>query len=199
MKTLIIVDVQNDFLPGGALAVQSGDQIIPIINQILPKFDHVFASQDWHPLHHVSFAKTHNKQVGEVLKDSGQILWPVHCVQHTNGAELSPQLKTGAIEAVFQKGVDLNIDSYSAFFDNEHKKSTGLAEHLKKLKLKDLYFAGLATDYCVLYSVLDALNLGFNAFVIQDACRAVNAKEGIRAIEKMGSFGAKVILSEIVS
>ncbi len=177
MKTLIIIDVQNDFLPGGSLAVPKGDEVISVINRIMDQFDHVLATQDWHPKGHISFS-----------------LWPEHCVQRSKGAEIAKELEKKRIEKVFQKGTDLNIDSYSAFFDNEEKKSTGLDTYLKKRHLADLYFAGLATDYCVLYSVLDALELGFKVWVIRDACRAIHDSEG--AFRKMEQKGARIIRSD---
>lgn len=197
MKTLIITDVQHDFMPGGALGIAGADAIVPIINQIIPQFDHIFATQDWHPPHHVSFASTHHKKVGDIIKigEMEQILWPDHCVQNSSGAHFAKGLHRDRMEAVFHKGVDPRVDSYSTFFDNARKRSTGLADHLRKHHLKDLYFVGLATDYCVLYSVLDALDLGFNVWVIKDACRAINLKPGDeeRALEKMEGKGAKMI------
>ncbi|MGB7978962.1 MAG: bifunctional nicotinamidase/pyrazinamidase [Chlamydiales bacterium] len=199
MKTLIITDVQRDFLPGGTLAIPGSDAIIPVINQILPKFEHVFATLDWHPPHHVSFASIHNKKAGEVIQvgDRVQILWPVHCVQNTHGASMAPGLHKDQIEAVFHKGTDPKVDSYSTFFDNARKRSTGLANHLRKQGLNDLYFVGLATDYCILYSVLDSLELGFRTWVVRDACRAINLKVGDeeRAFKAMQIKGAQVILS----
>lgn len=199
MKTLIVVDVQNDFLAHGALAVPDGDAIIPIINRIMPQFDHVFATQDWHPAGHMSFASAYKKQVGDVIWVNGmqQILWPDHCVQNTVGAKFSNALNQTPIEKVFHKGTFPDVDSYSTFFDNAKKRSTGLADHLKKRHLNNLYFAGLATDYCVLYSVIDALDLGFKVWVIRDACRAINLQPGEeeRALEKMQKGGAKIINS----
>ena len=199
MRTLIITDVQHDFMPGGALGIAGANAIVPIINRLIPKFQHIFATLDWHPPHHVSFAETHNKKVGEVIRlgDVEQILWPVHCVQNTRGADFAEGLHRDRIEAVFHKGSDLKIDSYSTFFDNARRRSTGLADHLHKLHLNDLSFVGLATDYCVLYSVLDALELGFQATLIRDACRAINLHSGDeeKAIEQMKKRGAKVILS----
>jgi nicotinamidase/pyrazinamidase len=199
VKTLIITDVQHDFLPGGPLGISGSEAIIPIINWMMPKFEHVVATQDWHPPHHVSFASVHKKQVGETIQvgETTQILWPDHCIQNTYGAELAVGLHQDQIEAIFHKGTDHKVDSYSTFFDTARKRSTGLADHLLKRRLKDLYFVGLATDYCVLYSVLDALELGFNAWVIQDACRWINLNAGdeARAIEAMRFKGAKIILS----
>lgn len=199
MKTLIVTDVQHDFMPGGALGITGANAIVPVINRLIPKFDHVFATQDWHPPHHISFASTHHKKVGEVIRvgDLEQILWPDHCVQNTHGADFATGLHRERFEAVFHKGTDPKVDSYSTFFDNARKRQTGLADHLRKANLKDLYFVGLATDYCVLYSVLDALELGFNAWVISDACRAINLKPGDeeRALEKMRLQGTKIIQS----
>lgn len=202
MKTLIITDVQHDFLPGGALGIAGGDAIVPIINKLIPKFDHVFATQDWHPPHHVSFASTHKRKVGDVIHIGkiDQILWPDHCVQNTHGADFAKGLHREKIEAVFHKGVDPKVDSYSTFFDNAWHRSTGLADHLLKRHLKDLYFVGLATDYCILYSVLDALDLGFKVTVIRDACRPINLHpdDEEKALEKMRQKGAKIITSQEV-
>lgn len=197
MKALIIVDIQEDFLPGGALGVKEGDQVIPLINQLTQQdFDVIVASMDLHPQNHGSFASTHGKQPGEhiELKGLDQILWPNHCVQNTPGAKLAPELETSKIEKFFYKGTERDIDSYSAFFDNGHLKSTGLGDYLKSKGVTDVYFAGLATDYCVKYSVLDAVQLGFKAHVFVDACRAVNLKKGDceRAIEEMKEAGAQI-------
>lgn len=200
MKTLIIVDVQHDFLPGGALAIKGSDKIIPIINRIIPRFSHILATQDWHPSHHMSFASVHHKLAGEVIWVGGmqQILWPDHCLKNTYGAEIAAGLDRDLIEKIFHKGTFSDVDSYSAFFDNARKRSTGLEGYLKQNHLKDLYFVGLATDYCVLYSVLDALDLGFKAWVIRDGCSAINLKSGDeeRAFEKMKNHGAVIIQSK---
>ena len=172
MKTLVIVDAQIDFMPGGALEVKDGDRIIPVINQILPQFELVVATQDWHPKEHKSFAVNHSgKNEFEVIDLNGmeQKLWPVHCVQGTKGADLHPNLETKPIEAIFRKGMDPEIDSYSGFFDNGHRKITGLAGYLKERGAVELYFCGLAADICVYYSLLDALKAGFNAALIEDA------------------------------
>lgn len=202
MRTLIITDVQHDFMPGGALGVKEGNEIVPVINELIPHFDHVFATQDWHPPHHISFASAHGKKPGEKIQvGSGeQILWPDHCLQKTRGADLAHGLHREKIEAIFHKGVDPKVDSYSTFYDNARKRSTGLADHLRKHHLTDLYFVGLATDYCVLYSVLDALDLGFPTWVIRDACRAINLRPGDeeRAFEKMREKGAKIVTSREV-
>lgn len=202
MKVLIISDMQNDFLPGGALAVPGSDAVISVINQLMFRFDHVIASMDWHPPNHISFAKTHNRNVGDVIQVVGkpQILWPAHCVQNTSGASLSSQLHKERIEAVFHKGTNPGIDSYSAFFDNAHEHSTGLHEFLQKKQWKDLYFTGLATDYCILYSVLDALRLGYLATIIQDGCKSINLhpNDGMLALKTMKAHGAKIINSKEV-
>ena len=196
-KAFLVVDIQNDFLPGGSLAVHEGDQVIPLINQLLKKdFDIVVASKDWHPLDHSSFAENHHKKPGEKIQLKGmeQILWPVHCVQDTTGAEFASDLDTSCFEKVFLKGTDRDIDSYSAFFDNGLLKSTGLGEYLKSKKVTDVYIAGLTTDYCVKFSVLDAIQFGFKVHVVLDACRAVNLKHGDskKAVDEMEEEGAEI-------
>ena len=163
MKALIVVDLQNDFLLGGALAVKDGNAIIPIIERLLHvPFDLKVASKDWHPHDHGSFAPIHGKNPGEhvILQGIDQILWPVHCVQGTHGADFGPNWDNRQIQKIIYKGTDKNIDSYSTFFDNEHLKATGLHEYLKERGIKDLYLAGLTTDYCIKFSVLDAIGLG---------------------------------------
>lgn len=199
MKTLLIIDVQNDFLPGGSLPVAHGNEILPIIQKLIPKFEHVIATQDWHPPKHISFASVHNKKPGEVIKigDSDEVLWPDHCIQNTKGAELAKEIDQKKIHKIFYKGTDIKIDSYSAFFDNARKRSTGLDEYLKEKNINELYFCGLATDYCVFYSVLDARSLGYKTYVIEDACQAVNLKEGdeMKAFKKMKEDGAILLQS----
>lgn len=196
---LIIVDIQNDFIPGGALAVKEGDKIIPLINQLLQMdFDLKIASKDWHPIDHGSFASNQGKQPGEKIDLDGleQILWPVHCVQDSFGSQFVNGLDHEKFKRVFYKGTDKTVDSYSVFFDNGHRKSTGLNEYLKKEKITDVYIAGLATDYCVKYSVLDALHLGYRTHVIVDACRGVNLEKNDtkKALEEMESSGCKLLL-----
>ena len=193
MKALIVVDIQNDFLPGGALAVSRGDQVIPIINELQRKFELVVATQDWHPANHGSFAANHpEKKVGDVIELDGlkHILWPVHCVQNTRGAEFVPALRTERIARVFFKGIDSNIDSYSAIFDNGHLRSTGLSEYLHEKEVSGLFLAGLATDYCIRFTALDALREGFKVYVIEDACRGVNLKpdDSRSALEEVRSW-----------
>ena len=197
MKALLIVDMQNDFLPGGALAVPEGNQIIPFINQLQEKFTCVVATKDWHPAHHISFASRHGKQPGEVIDIGGvkQVLWPDHCIQDTPGAAFSPLLNTDKIQQVFFKGIDRQVDSYSTFYDNAHMRSTGLADYLHQLKIDEIVIVGLATEYCVKYSVLDALKLGFKVTVVLDACRGIDLQSGdsVRAIAEMRAAGAQVV------
>lgn len=186
MKTLILVDVQNDFMPGGALEVREGDKIIRVINKMISKFDLVVATQDWHPSNHKSFAINHaGHEEFETIEWHGieQKLWPPHCIQNTPGADFHRQLATECIEAIFRKGMDENIDSYSGFFDNGHKKSTGLAGYLKDKGAKDLYFCGLAGDVCVYFTILDALKEGFKATLIKDAAIPLQ-KENFEAIQQ---------------
>jgi nicotinamidase/pyrazinamidase len=200
-RALILVDLQNDFVPGGALAVRDGDAVIPVANRIQRAFDLIVASRDWHPRDHGSFAANHpGKKVGEVIDLNGlpQILWPVHCVQETRGAEFVPGLDTSRIDRVFLKGTDRDIDSYSAFFDNGHRRSTGLSDYLKERGVRDIYVCGLATDYCVNFTALDACKLGFNVHLIEDASRGVNLKPGdsADALEEIRRAGGRIIRSE---
>lgn len=205
-SALILVDIQNDFLPGGALPVPNGDQVIPIANLLAPRFGLVVATQDWHPPSHVSFAVNHpGRKPGDVIYIDGlkQVLWPVHCVQNTPGAQFPPPLDTSRIARVFRsKGADPGVDSYSGFFDNARKHATGLEAFLRKAGVESVYLLGLATDYCVQATALDARSLGFHTLVVEDGCRAVDLKpgDGRRAIERMLSAGVRVVRSnEIVS
>lgn len=178
MKALIIVDMQNDFLQGGKLAVHGGNEIISIINKIQEKFDLVVATQDWHPNDHRSFASQHQgKNVYEKIDLLGmeQILWPDHCIQGTFGAEISSDLSQNRIEAIFRKGMNKNIDSYSGFFDNGKLKCTGLGDFFKGREISEVYVCGLAADYCVYYTAKDALELGFKTFIIENATKAIDA------------------------
>jgi len=200
-RALILVDLQNDFVPGGALAVRDGDAVIPVANRIQPAFDLIVASRDWHPRDHGSFAANHpGKRVGDVIDLNGlpQILWPVHCVENTPGAEFVPGLDTSRIDRVFLKGTDRDIDSYSAFFDNGHRKSTGMGDYLKERGVRDVYVCGLATDYCVNFTALDALKLGFNVHLIEDASRGVNLKpdDSANALDGIHRAGGQIIPSE---
>lgn len=197
MRTLLVVDLQNDFMPFGALPVREGDALVPVANSLMPGFDLVVASQDWHPPDHGSFASAHRgKRPGEFVMLGGvqQILWPDHCVQDTPGASLHSAVDVAEIDFVVRKGTDREIDSYSAFFDNGHRKDTGLAAYLREREVRDFFIMGLATDYCVKYSALDALDLGFEVAVIADACRAVEVSPGDaeRAIEEMRRHGAQI-------
>jgi nicotinamidase/pyrazinamidase len=201
MRALILVDIQNDFLPGGALAVRDGDAIIPVVNQLQPHFDLVVATQDWHPVDHGSFAANHPGQaIGSQIDLHGlrQILWPVHCVQETEGAQFSTALQLAPDTPVFPKGTDPAIDSYSGFFDNGKRKATGLGDFLQKQGVDSVYVCGLATDYCVRYTAEDAHELGFETYVITDATAGVNLQAGDvgRALQAMAQRGIHLISSE---
>jgi nicotinamidase/pyrazinamidase len=200
MNALVIVDLQNDFLPGGALPVPSGDEVIPLENRLQNQFELVVATQDWHPPNHGSFAANHpGKKPGDRIMLDGieQILWPVHCVQDTHGAEFASSFDMKRIASVFQKGTDPRIDSYSAFFDNAHRRTTGLGDYLKDRSIKDVYLLGLALDYCVKYSALDARQLGFKTQVIVDACRgiALERNDLDRALDEVKKAGATLVQS----
>jgi len=197
MKALILVDLQNDFCPGGALPVREGHHIVPLINGIHDKYDLVVATQDWHPKDHGSFATAHNKKPGEKILLNGieQILWPDHCVQDTKGAEFIKTLEVKHIDKVFQKGTEKHIDSYSGFFDNGRKKDTGLGKYLKDKGVLDVHIVGLATDYCVKHTALDAVTLGFRTAVITDLCRGVDVVPGDieNAINAMRDAGIRIL------
>ncbi|MCK5206625.1 MAG: bifunctional nicotinamidase/pyrazinamidase [Cyclobacteriaceae bacterium] len=200
MKALIVVDIQNDFLPGGALAVDKGDEIIPIVNKLMHKFDLVVATQDWHPADHGSFASNHKGKIPGsqiLLFGLNQILWPDHCIQNSSGAKFSKELKVSHIDRVFQKGTDILIDSYSGFFDNGKKKDTGLNEYLKTNNVEVVFVVGLATDYCVKFTALDSAQLGYRTYVIQDATRSVNLQEGDfeKSLQEMESKGIGIFNS----
>lgn len=202
MKALILVDIQNDFLPGGALAVAEGDAVIPVVNKLQAAFPLVVATQDWHPANHGSFAANHpGKNPYEKIDLNGlpQTLWPVHCVQNTKGAELAAGLQQDRIAKVFQKGTDPGIDSYSGFFDNGRRKSTGLGEWLKQKGVTEVFVCGLATDYCVKYTALDAVQSGFKTFLVTDACRGVNlSPDDVKnAIEEMRQAGVGIVNSTV--
>lgn len=177
MNALILVDLQNDFCRGGALEVPQGNEVISIANALMPHFPLVVATQDWHPANHQSFAANHPwRKPGQVIDLHGlpQVLWPIHCVQDSFGAEFVEELHTEQIHQVFQKGTDPEIDSYSGFFDNGQRKATGLGDYLKAKGVQSVYVLGLATDYCVRATALDALALGFATYLVEDACRGVN-------------------------
>ncbi len=198
MKALILVDLQNDFLPAGALPVPEGDQVIPLANQIQPRFDLVVATQDWHPSNHASFAASHSGKVpGDMIDLNGlqQTLWPVHCVQNTIGSAFATNLDISRVRKVFRKGMDREIDSYSGFFDNGHRKSTGLDFYLKQAGVTETFVLGLATDYCVKFTALDALELGFATYVLVDACRGIDLQTGdvATALHDMATAGVQII------
>jgi nicotinamidase/pyrazinamidase len=203
MRALVLVDLQYDFMPGGALAVARGDETVPVARRLMPKFDTIVATQDWHPPHHGSFAVNHpGKQPYDMGELAGlpQVLWPAHCVQGTHGAELHAELDRTSITEIFRKGTDPQIDSYSGFFDNGHRKATGLGDWLKARGITELYVLGLATDYCVKFTTLDARQLGFAVSLVVDGCRGVelNAGDSARAIDEMRAAGASVIDSSAV-
>jgi len=182
IDALILVDLQNDFCPGGSLAVKEGDAVVPVVNELQKHFALVVATKDWHPAGHSSF----------------ETLWPPHCVQETAGAEFVAELETSRIAHTFLKGTDMEIDSYSGFFDNEHKRATGLGDYLQERGVTGVTVAGLATDYCVKFTALDAISLGFNTTLIADACRGVEVNEGdtARAIAEMSAAGVNIIESQ---
>lgn len=199
-SVLLIVDVQNDFIPGGALAVSEGDQIIPLINALQQKFDHVVATQDFHPEDHGSFAANHpGKNPGEFIELAGlnQILWPTHCVQGTAGSDFHEMLAQDRWEAIFKKGKNPEVDSYSGFFDNAKRGDTGLGDYLKSEGIQRVFVCGLALDYCVKFTALDAKELGFDTFLIADASKAVNLKpnDDETAIAEMESAGITILTS----
>lgn len=195
MKALLIVDVQNDFLPGGSLGIEGADLSVAVINCLQKEFDLVVATKDWHPQDHISFASTHGKKVGESIYVEGilQKLWPVHCVQGTSGADFPATLETSRIQKVLYKGSEREIDSYSAFFDNARLKETALRQYLEEHQVNEIYIVGLATDFCVKYSALDAIELGFAVTVVEDGCRGI--EKGRKALEEMKRAGARVITS----
>ncbi|PRZ02328.1 bifunctional nicotinamidase/pyrazinamidase [Marinilabilia salmonicolor] len=203
MNALLIVDVQNDFLPGGNLAVSQGNQIIPVINDLQKKFNLIIASRDWHPANHGSFASNHpGKKPGDntVLNGLDQILWPDHCIQGSPGAELSSLLNQSLIHKIIFKGSNPEVDSYSAFFDNGHKIETELHQYLRKKGVKRLFITGLAADVCVWFTINDALKLGYETFLITDATKGVNMNPGDteKALKDMEQKGANLISSEQV-
>jgi nicotinamidase/pyrazinamidase len=205
MEALILVDIQHDFLPGGALAVKDGDAVVPIANALQPQFGLVVATQDYHPANHLSFAANHlGKQPGDYIQLKGleQILWPVHCEQGSAGAQFADDLLMDRVAKIFPKGTDPEIDSYSGFSDNGHLKATGLGDYLKEKGVDKVVIVGLAADYCVKFTALDAKQLGFDTVVVQDGTRAVNLQPGDfdKAIAEMEAVGIQIVSSkEIVA
>jgi nicotinamidase/pyrazinamidase len=202
MKALLLIDIQNDFLPGGALAVPAGDEVVPVANRLMAEYELVVATQDWHPADHLSFASQHaGKCAGDVIQLDGidQILWPDHCVQNTPGADFAATLDRGHIQHVIQKGTDRRVDSYSGFFDNARRKATGLEGLLKSQGVDAVYVMGLATDYCVKVTAIDAIELGFQTVLIMAGVRGVELRPGDcqRAIEQMRAAGVVIASGEI--
>lgn len=199
MDALIVTDIQNDFCDGGALAVPGANEIIPLVNRLQWRFDLVIATQDWHPRGHVSFASSHpgREPLEKVVVDGiDQVLWPDHCVQGTAGADFAPGLDLKRAEAIIRKGTDPRIDSYSAFFDNAHRRSTGLEGYLRSKRTTRVFLCGLAADFCVYWSGLDALASGFPVVIIKDATRAISDRGAEDAARDILSKGGSLVLSQ---
>ena len=200
MKALLIVDVQNDFCPGGALEVPEGDRVVPVINSLLPHFDAVIQTQDWHPAGHHSFASAHNgkEPFDSIEMEYGnQVLWPDHCVQGSEGAAFHPDLETSKTQVIIRKGFRKEIDSYSAFYENDNKTKTGLTGYLKTRAIDTLFVTGLATDFCVKWSVLDGIKDGFNLLVVEDAVLGIDVDGSVdTAWKEMREAGAKTVNSD---
>lgn len=200
MKALLIVDIQNDFCPGGALAVPHGDEVIEPTNALLSGFDCVVQTQDWHPSDHLSFASNHTeKEPYETIEmEYGeQVLWPDHCVQGTTGADFHPDLKTIPSQLIIRKGFRKHIDSYSAFFENDHKTVTGLHGYLQARNVNEIYITGLATDFCVKWTALDARKLGYAVHVVEDAVRGINMNGSVdAAFDEMKTSGVNIVQSK---
>ena len=200
---LLVTDVQNDFCPGGALAVPRGDEIIPPINRLARRFPHIVLVQDWHPKGHVSFASSHpGKRPYDTigLAYGPQTLWPDHCIQGSVGAAFHPDLDIPFAELILRKGFHKNIDSYSAFYENDRKTPTGLGGYLRERGLHRIFFVGLATDYCVRFSALDARREGFEATVVESACRAIDLEGSLRAaLDEMHASGVGFVTHEMIT
>ncbi|MDM1759015.1 MULTISPECIES: bifunctional nicotinamidase/pyrazinamidase [unclassified Acinetobacter] len=199
-SALIVVDVQNGFTSGGNLAVVHAEQIIPLVNQLIEKFDHVILTQDWHPENHISFAENHpDQQAYDTIQvDYGtQVLWPSHCVQGTQDADFHPDLNTNTAQLIVRKGMNVQIDSYSAFMEADRKTTTGLAGYLKERKIETVYLVGIATDFCVAWSAMDAAQLGFETYVISDATKAIDLQGSLQhAWQEMLAKGVKRTVSK---
>ncbi len=200
-KAFIIIDVQNDFCPGGSLAVPEGDKVVPVINSLIGKFEKVVATQDWHPKKHMSFAINHpGKKIYDVIEYNGikQVLWPEHCVSGTKGAEFHPNLNVKNLDLVLRKGSNPDIDSYSAFRENDKKTLTGLEGYLKNLHIDQTYLCGLALDYCVFFSAMDSKELGFETYVILDGTKGIDSPVGNidRVLTLMEERGINIIESK---
>ena len=196
MKTLVIVDLQNDFIKGGSLEVPDGESIVDPINNIINNYDLILATKDWHPKDHVSFASNHqNKTVGEIITLNGidQVLWPDHCVQNTFGSDFPESLNVTNLKKVIYKGIETQIDSYSGFFDNGKIRSTGLSDYLKEKSVKKIDYVGLATDYCLKYTALDSVSEGFQTRVLVNCIKGIEAKGCERAIKEMKCKGIELV------
>jgi nicotinamidase/pyrazinamidase len=197
---LVVIDVQNDFCPGGALEVPHGEQVIGLIHKAAQKFNHIILTQDWHPAGHSSFASSHpgRKPYETIEAPYGlQILWPDHCIQGTHGAELHPSLHLLQAELILRKGYRTGIDSYSAFFENDHTTPTGLGGYLRERGLNRAFFAGLAYDFCVCYSALDAQRLGLPAVVLREACCAIDINGSVKTIEEQFRQAGVIVTDRI--
>ncbi len=199
-SALLIIDLQNDFCPGGALAVPEGDEIVPTVNRLAERFDHVLQTQDWHPAGHRSFASAHDGKapMDSIRMDYGeQILWPDHCIQGTEGAAFHPDLDTTRTELILRKGFRPEIDSYSAFYENDHETPTGLTSYLRERGIEALYLCGLAADFCVRWSAVDGRKEGFGVFVIEDATRGIDQDGSLaEAWKAMNGAGVQAISAE---
>ena len=196
MKTLVLVDIQNDFLKGGSLAVPEGEKIIKPINKIIKQYDLVIATKDWHPKNHISFASNHpDKKIGDIINVNGvdQVLWPDHCIQNSYGSDFPEQLDISKLAKVVYKGSDANIDSYSGFFDNGHFRSTGLSDYLKSKDVNKIDYVGLATDYCLKYTAIDSVSEGFKTRVLINCIKGIEEKGCELALNKMKSKGIELI------
>ena len=198
MKALVILDVQNDFIPGGSLEVPDGDLVVPVINRLQEYFELVVATQDWHPQKHISFASNHpgERPFNKLdLNGIDQVLWPDHCVQGTEGAMFHPDLETNRFSAIFCKGMNPYVDSYSGFYDNRHQVSTGLAGYLKDRGVTDLYFCGLAGDICVYHTIIDAIKEGFSSTLLEDASRPLHNETFVFIKKELTDKGVNIIKS----
>lgn len=198
MIALVVVDVQNDFMPGGSLEVPQGNQIIPLINRLQKKFDLIVATQDWHPRDHKSFASNHKNEKPFnkiILNGLDQILWPDHCVQGTAGAEFCADLETDKFAAIFRKGMDPEVDSYSGFYDNGHKISTGLSGYLKDKEVTEVFFCGVASDICVYYTIKDSINEGFSSVLVEDSSRPLDIEAFHDIKKEITKLGVRIINS----
>ncbi|MEC4051886.1 bifunctional nicotinamidase/pyrazinamidase [Myroides odoratimimus] len=200
MKALLVVDLQYDFLPGGSLAVEEGDKIIPVINIIQKQFDLIIATQDWHPNNHKSFASQHpDNDLFDLINLNGipQVLWPDHCVQGTKGAEFTAEWDTTKVAAIFRKGMNVEVDSYSGFYDNDNQYSTGLLGFLKDKEVTELYVCGLAAEFCVYFSAKDAHEAGIKTFFLNFATKPITEDGLSKAIKEMESLGIIILNNQV--